>query len=98
VLLIANNGNRENPKERYYFSSRYRSWHGSPSRQDCEIPLIVAHPKHSSRALAATVKQALGAAPYQQRFSDVLFALRFGNRAKREAEPRSGLNAQARRE
>ncbi|HKY41403.1 MAG TPA: hypothetical protein VJN18_35965 [Polyangiaceae bacterium] len=44
-MLIANNGNRDIPDERYYFASRYRSWHVSPSRQDSEIPFIVANQK-----------------------------------------------------
>jgi predicted AlkP superfamily pyrophosphatase or phosphodiesterase len=93
VLLIANNGNRETPKERYYFSSRYRSWHGSPSRQDSEIPLIVAHPGRTAQQLAAQVKQVLGDEPSQQKLSSVLLSLRFGERAARKR-----LNAQARRE
>jgi hypothetical protein len=78
VLLIANNGNRGEPEQRHYFASRYRSWHGSPSRQDSEIPLIVAHPSYSSRALGLKVKQALGPKPYQQRLTKVLLALRYG--------------------
>jgi hypothetical protein len=94
VLLIANNGNRDTPKERYYFSARYRSWHGSPSRQDSEIPLIVAHPRQTSEQLAAQVKQALGKDPYQQRLSSVLLSLRFG---EQEAQ-RKRLNARAPRE
>ena len=94
VLLIANNGNRDTPKERYYFSGRYRSWHGSPSRQDSEIPLIVAHPQKSPEQLGSQVKKALGADPYQQRLSSVLLSLRFGEKGLE----RKRLNAEARRE
>ena len=78
VILIACNGDEESPKNRYYFSSRYRSWHGSPSRQDSEIALIVAHPRHSAAELGSRVKRVLGDAPFQEKFTDVLLALRYG--------------------
>jgi predicted AlkP superfamily pyrophosphatase or phosphodiesterase len=77
VLLIACNGEKDTPEERYYFSSRYRSWHGSPSKQDSEIPLIVAHPRQSSAELGHKVKAVLGHEPFQEKFSDVLIALRY---------------------
>jgi hypothetical protein len=76
ILLIAHNGDRESPDERYYFSGRYHSWHGSPSRQDSEIPLIVAHPSRSKAEIQKLVDGALGDRPYQQRFTNVLLALR----------------------
>jgi hypothetical protein len=79
VILIANNGNRERPQERYYFSFRYHSWHGSPSRQDSEIPLIVAHPGLSTARIAQKTRAALGSEPRLQKFSDLLIALRFGD-------------------
>jgi hypothetical protein len=82
VLLVAVNGNRERPEERYYFASRYRSWHGSPSRQDSEIPLIVANPKRTSAELARVVEKALGPHPYQQHLTDVLLALRYGEQKR----------------
>ena len=81
VLLIANNGNRDRPEQRYYFSFRYHSWHGSPSRQDSEVPLIVAHPHKTTEELAKIVKHALGARPYQQKVTDLLLALRFDQHA-----------------
>ena len=77
VLLIANNGNRDRPEERYYFSFRYHSWHGSPSRQDSEVPLIVAHPALSAARIAQKTRAALGAAPRLQKFTDLLLALRY---------------------
>ena len=55
---------------------RYRSWHGSPSRQDSEIPLIVAHPKVSTDAIEALVRNALLPAPRQQRLTQLLLRLR----------------------
>lgn len=77
VVLLAHNGDRPTPAERYYFASRYRSWHGSPSRKDTEIPLIVAHPRASAQTIAATVGRALGPRPAQQRLTDVLLGLRW---------------------
>jgi arylsulfatase A-like enzyme len=76
VLLLAHNGDRDRPQERYYFSSTYRSWHGSPSRRDSEIPLIVAHPGRDAAAIAADVDRVLGDRPAQQKFADVMLALR----------------------
>ena len=78
LLLLAHNGDRDNPMDRYYFAAPYRSWHGSPSRQDSEIPLIVASPRHSSSAIGAWVKSVLGERPFQQKVTDVLLGLRAG--------------------
>lgn len=79
VLLLAHNGDREKPEDRYYFASLYRSWHGSPSRQDSEIPLIVAQPHKSSQELGAEVQKILGDEPYQQKVTDLMLALRYGD-------------------
>jgi hypothetical protein len=80
VLLLAHNGDRATPEERYYFAARYRSWHGSPSRQDSEVPFIVAHPHRDSEALRAQVERILGIEPRQQKVTDVLLELREGKR------------------
>jgi len=61
ILLLAHNGDRDRPEDRYYFAEPYRSWHGSPSKLDSEIPLIVAHPARSDRAIGRLVRSALGA-------------------------------------
>ncbi len=76
VMLLAHDGDRDTPDRRYYFASRYRSWHGSPSRQDSEIPLIVAHPELTSAALHARVEHVLGREPHQQAITDLLLELR----------------------
>lgn len=78
VVLVAHNGDRARPEDRYYFAHPYRSWHGSPSRLDSELPFVVAHRQRSPEALAALVRRALGADPdpRQDRFADVLLALR----------------------
>jgi hypothetical protein len=78
VVLLAHNGDRQRVEQRYYFASNYRSWHGSPSRLDSEIPLIVAHPRQSEAELRKIVDGALGEQPFQQRFTDVLMDLRYG--------------------
>ena len=80
IMLIANNGNRDIPDDRYYFASPYHSWHGSPSRQDSEIPLIVAHPKFRAEQIHQRITPLLGPAPRQQKVADILLNLRSGKR------------------
>jgi hypothetical protein len=79
IMLVANNGTREKPEQRYYFASPYHSWHGSPSRQDSEIPLIVAHPGRKSEQIRARVTALLGPNPRQQKITDVLLSIRSGS-------------------
>ncbi len=77
VMLLAHNGDRNTVEERYYFASRYRSWHGSPSHHDSQIPLIVAHPGHSAASLRAQVETVLGPEPRrQQKVTDLILNLR----------------------
>jgi hypothetical protein len=76
IMLIAHNGDREIPDERYYFASEYRSWHGSPSRQDSEVPFIVANPRFAEEQIHQRVSGILGASPRQQKVADVLLDLR----------------------
>jgi Type I phosphodiesterase / nucleotide pyrophosphatase len=76
VVLIAHNGDRTRPEDRYYFASLYRSWHGSPARKDSEIPLIVAHPALPAATVAEVVRRTIGGHPRQQAITDVLLALR----------------------
>ena len=61
LVLIARNGGEDDVDDRYYFSGRYYSWHGSPSRSDSEIPFIVAHPKKRAEDLGALVREVAGA-------------------------------------
>ena len=77
ILLIAHNGDRERPEDRYYFAAPYQSWHGSPSKRDSEIPLIVAHGARSDQAVAQLVRSALGDGGRQERIADLLMNLRF---------------------
>ena len=75
VLLIARNGDEDDIANRYYFATLYRSWHGSPSRTDSEIPLIVAHPGRSAAELARRVRGALGREPRQTDIARLIEAL-----------------------
>lgn len=76
IMLLAHNGDRDIPDERYYFAGLYRSWHGSPSRQDSELPLIVANQRYSSQQIQERVASVLGAAPRQQKVGELLLRLR----------------------
>lgn len=79
VILIAHNGDVEDAKNRYYFAHVYHSWHGSPSRQDSELPLIVAHPSQDSETIGAIVRHVFGGTPYQRKLADLMLRLRFGS-------------------
>jgi hypothetical protein len=76
ILLLAHNGDRDRPEDRFYFAAPYRSWHGSPSKLDSEIPLIVANPRHKAAAIGSWVSQVLGDRPYQRKVSDIILGLR----------------------
>ena len=75
VLLLARNGDVERPEDRYYFAGLYHSWHGSPSRKDSEVPLIIAHAQHSAHELGAAARAVLGEAPRQQHLARLLLRL-----------------------
>jgi arylsulfatase A-like enzyme len=76
ILLLAHNGDRDTPEQRYYFAEPYRSWHGSPSKQDSEIPLIIAHPRYRAASIGAWVKPILGDRPFQRKITDIMMKLR----------------------
>ena len=76
ILLLARGGAERDIRDRYYFSHSYRSWHGSPSRRDSEIPFILAHPGKSRRELATAAGRALGDAPDIERVGRLLVDLR----------------------
>jgi hypothetical protein len=75
-MLLAHDGDRARTEDRFYFASLYHSWHGSPSRADSEIPLIVASRGHDRRRIAGWVRHVLGDRPYLQRLTDLLLDLR----------------------
>jgi hypothetical protein len=82
VLLLAHNGGAQAAADRYYFASLYRSWHGSPSRQDSEIPFIVAHQLRSSAELCDLVGKSLGSEPKLSQVAPLLLRLRSGGSAR----------------
>jgi hypothetical protein len=65
VLLLARSGVERPIEERFYFSDRYRSWHGSPTAQDSRIPLVLARAGDSGEALRQRVQRAIGERPSQ---------------------------------
>ena len=78
VILIAHNGDRERREDRYYFARLYNSWHGSPSKADSEIPLIVANHGHRAGEIGVWVRTLLGPRPFQQKIADLMMGLRGG--------------------
>jgi hypothetical protein len=77
IMLLAHDGDRDTPRGRYYFEGMpYRSWHGSPSKRDSEIPLIVANPRHTRASIAAWVRPLLGDTPFQRKITDIVLKLR----------------------
>jgi hypothetical protein len=75
VLLLARSGAARAIEDRYYFSGRYHSWHGSPDAQDSRIPLIVAHPTESGAALRGRVRAAAGDQPRQEDIAGLILSL-----------------------
>ena len=65
VLLLARSGLERPIEERFYFSSFYRSWHGSPTAQDSRIPLVIARRNSSGDQLERIVRHAVGRSPSQ---------------------------------
>lgn len=80
VLLLARTGLHLPPAQRFYFSGRYHSWHGSPTVQDSEIPLLVAHPGHSGAEVRARVRAAAGEHPDQLSVTPLILDLLRGGR------------------
>jgi hypothetical protein len=76
LILLAHSGDRLNPAERFYFSSRQYAEHGSPSRRDSDVSLIVAHPDLRAEAIRGRVQAVLGKDPRQQRIGELIVRLR----------------------
>ena len=82
LLLLAHNGDRDRPEDRYYFAAPYHSWHGSPSKRDSELPFIVSHRGEPASAIGPWIEGILADRPYQQKTTDVLVRLRAGSFGK----------------
>ncbi len=79
IILIPHDGDRDHPEERYYFASeQYHSWHGSASRADSEIPLIVANRHHRSAEIGAWVRHVLDGRPRLEKLNELVIGLREG--------------------
>ncbi len=65
IVLLSRYREQDAEIERFYFSARYRSWHGSPSRQDSEILFALARPASTGAELRAQVQAAIGDTPSQ---------------------------------
>jgi hypothetical protein len=63
IVLLSHSGLERPIEDRYYFSGRYHSWHGSPSAQDSRVPLVVAHTGQSRTQLSKICSEAAGAPP-----------------------------------
>ena len=75
VLLLARSGMEVPLEERFYFSAKYSSWHGSPTRQDSEIPLLVVHPRRTGEQVRERVRRAVGERPDQLSVAPLLLDL-----------------------
>ncbi len=65
VMLLSRYRAQDPETERFYFSHRYRSWHGSPSRQDSEVLFALARSASTGAALRAQLRAAIGEQPSQ---------------------------------
>lgn len=75
VLLITKSGTDRPIEDRYYFSGPYHSWHGSPSRSDSHVPILVARPSMSGAQIRALVRPALSDPPSQLDVTPVVLRL-----------------------
>lgn len=78
IMLITHAGDVARPEDRYYFAEKYRSWHGSPSRQDSEIPLIVSNRRYSRADVRTWVTRVLGNDPAISKVTDLILGMRAG--------------------
>jgi hypothetical protein len=77
VLLIAKDGDGDGPAGRHYFNGApQRSIHGSPSRADSEVPLIVANRARSAEELRAITTSVLGTQSLARQVTDLVLRLR----------------------
>jgi hypothetical protein len=74
LVLVSRVG--EALQERWYFGPRYYSQHGSPTRRDSEVPLIVAHPRYDAADIAAIVRAVLGDRHRQADVAELILRLR----------------------
>jgi predicted AlkP superfamily pyrophosphatase or phosphodiesterase len=78
VLLLARSGMNRPIDDRFYFSQRFNSWHGSPEAQDSLVPMIVAHRARAGSDLKRRVGEVVGDLPSQLDFVPLVEALLAG--------------------
>ncbi len=65
IMLLSRYREEDSLEDRYYFSALYRSWHGSPSRQDSEILFALARSASTGPELRSQMHDAIGETPSQ---------------------------------
>ncbi|MEL6614416.1 MAG: alkaline phosphatase family protein [Bacteroidota bacterium] len=75
VLLLAKAGEQRPLAERYTFGDGGASGHGSASRSDSIIPLVVANPSASGEAIRQRLREAVGERPTQLDVTDLILDL-----------------------
>jgi hypothetical protein len=75
ILLLARSGLERPVEERYYFSSLYRSWHGSPAAQDSYVPFMLARKNDSGQRLRDVMNRVMGQQPSQLNLVPLVRAL-----------------------
>jgi hypothetical protein len=76
VILVARNGHGAAPEGRYYFSSSpQESVHGSASKRDSEVVLILAHPGRSAAELEKVANGVLGRDSRSRQVADLILRL-----------------------
>jgi hypothetical protein len=75
VLVLSRSRAIDPIEDRFYFSARYRSWHGSPSAQDSEILWLVARPGASGEALRERARAVAGETPSQLHITPLVLEL-----------------------
>lgn len=84
VLLLAKSGLQRNIQDRYYFSHPYRSWHGSASKADSHITLVLANQRTSGADLQLLAGAIAGPQPSHL---DVVALVRAMLKQGKTAEP-----------
>jgi hypothetical protein len=83
IVLLAYSGRHRPITDRYYFSAKYHSWHGSPAAHDSRIPLVVARQGAAGAALRERVERLIGTTPDQLSVTPLILGLLRDDEASR---------------
>ncbi|MFO7550399.1 MAG: alkaline phosphatase family protein [Haliea sp.] len=75
IMLLSRYREEDPLTDRYYFAGVYRSWHGSPSRQDSEMLFALARSASTGQELRAQMHAAIGEQPSQLDVTPLILAL-----------------------